>query len=48
MLWDFAENNVFGEAAGDYSVSLGNMIKSLSAVPASQLGLAQQVHAQTH
>jgi putative DNA methylase len=23
MLWDFAENNVFGEAAGDYIVSLG-------------------------
>lgn len=29
MLWDFAENNVFGGAAGDYMVSLSNMAKAL-------------------
>ena len=46
MLWDFAENNVFAGAAGDYSVSLGNMAKALSHVPASQFGMAQQLDAQ--
>lgn len=27
MMWDFAENNVFGEAAGGYMVSLRSIIK---------------------
>src|SRR5690606_26040906 len=26
MVWDFAENNVFAGAAGDYIISLGNMV----------------------
>jgi putative DNA methylase len=43
MLWDFGENNVFGEAAGDYIVSLGNMVKALEQVPAT--GLAESRHA---
>ena len=34
MMWDFAENNVFGEAAGAYLVSLGNMTKALDQMPA--------------
>jgi putative DNA methylase len=38
MLWDFAENNVFGDAAGDYAVSLSNMAKALEKVPASLPG----------
>jgi putative DNA methylase len=29
MLWDYAENNVFAEAAGDFGVSLANLIKAL-------------------
>jgi putative DNA methylase len=47
MMWDFAENNVFGLAAGDYSVSLGNMIKALEKVPAKADGYASQADAQT-
>ena len=47
MLWDFAENNVFGEAAGDYMVSLGNMVKALEQVPAHDHGSARQGNAQT-
>ena len=46
MVWDFAENNVFAGAAGDYFVSLGNMAKALSISPASQFGIAQQLDAQ--
>jgi putative DNA methylase len=42
MLWDFAENNVFGEAAGAYMVSLGNMVKALEQVPSRDVGYAQQ------
>ena len=27
MLWDFGENNIFGDAAGDYRTSLGSIVK---------------------
>jgi putative DNA methylase len=47
MIWDFAENNVFGNAAGDYSVSLGNMLKSLLEFPAFGYGSACHSDAQT-
>lgn len=47
MLWDFAENNVFANAAGDYGVSLGNMVKALENLPARGYGLARQQDAQT-
>ena len=47
MMWDFAENNVFGEAAGDYLVSLGNMVKALEQVPSHDDGYAQHGDAQT-
>jgi putative DNA methylase len=33
MIWDFAEPNPFAEGAGDYGVSLENLIKALSQVP---------------
>ena len=33
MIWDFAENNVFGAAAGDYMVSLSSMVKALEQMP---------------
>jgi putative DNA methylase len=47
MVWDFAENNVFGEAAGDYIVSLGNMVKALERVPAHGRAQAFQQDAQS-
>ena len=47
MMWDFAENNVFGMAAGDYAISLGNMIKALEKLPATADGHAAQDDAQS-
>lgn len=47
MMWDFAENNVFAEAAGDYGVSLGNMVRALLELPAVGDGLAIQSDAQS-
>ena len=45
MMWDFAEANVFAEAAGDFGVSLSNLIKSLETTPASGIGTAKQLDA---
>ena len=47
MMWDFAENNVFGEAAGDYIISLGNLVKALVHTPANQACFASQSDAQS-
>jgi putative DNA methylase len=47
MLWDFGENNVFGGAAGDYKVSLQNMIKALERIPSGPSSFALQVDAQS-
>ena len=47
MLWDYAENNVFGSVAGDYMVSLGNMAKVLDRLPAHGPGAVYQDGAQT-
>ena len=47
MMWDFAENNVFGQAAGDYAVSLANMVKALERVSADRSGIVRQEDAQT-
>jgi putative DNA methylase len=46
MLWDYGENNVFGSAAGDYAVSLANMIKAIERFSFAQPGTASQVGAQ--
>jgi putative DNA methylase len=46
MIWDFAENNVFAHAAGDYQVSLGNLLKALARLPALGGGVAVQADAQ--
>jgi putative DNA methylase len=46
MIWDYAENNVFAGAAGDYQVSLSNMLKALAQLPAIESGFARQEHAQ--
>ena len=48
MIWDFAENNVFGDAAGDYMVSLRNMAKALDRMPMRGHGTGSQNDAQTH
>ena len=47
MVWDFAENNVFGAAAGDYMVSLTNMVKALEVLSSRDPGLAEHDDAQT-
>ncbi|KLK90847.1 hypothetical protein AA309_23275 [Microvirga vignae] len=48
MLWDFAENNVFGDAAGDYATSLANMAKALDRLPSTTCnGVVAQADAQT-
>lgn len=48
MIWDFAENNVFAGAAGDYTVSLGNLTKVLERFELNlKPGNAQQHDAMT-
>lgn len=47
MLWDFAENNVFGGAAGDYIVSLSNLVRALETTPCLAGGDVVQADAQT-
>lgn len=47
MVWDFAEPNIFAEAAGDFAVSLGNLTKALEITPASEAGFVQQMDATT-
>ena len=47
MIWDFAENNVFGDVAGDYMVSLRNMTKALDRMPTRGHGTGSQDDAQT-
>jgi putative DNA methylase len=42
MLWDFAETNVFGDAAGDYAVSLGNLVRVIEALPVGLTGSVRQ------
>ena len=44
MLWDFAENNVFGNAAGAYLVSLENMTKALDKMPAHETWRCESRH----
>jgi len=45
MIWDFAEPNVFAEAAGDFGVSLANLLKVLEALPAGTPGEVIQADA---
>lgn len=47
MVWDFAENNVFGNAAGDYGISLANMIKALRQMPAARTAVVYHADAQS-
>ena len=49
MMWDFAENNLFGNAAGDYATSLGSIVKVVERfqrVPTPE-GHVSQADAQT-
>lgn len=50
MLWDFAEPNVFADAAGNFSVTLGTMIEVLDATTraASVVGHVEQSSATSH
>ena len=47
MLWDYAENNVFAGAAGDYSVSLNSIVKVLERFNSERTGFAEQFDAQS-
>lgn len=47
MAWDFAETNVFGDAAGDLAVTLEGMTKTLAALGKGELGIVDQCVAQS-
>ena len=42
MMWDFAENNVFNDAGGDFRISLRSVIRALERLPATGIGLVAQ------
>src|SRR5690606_1922561 len=46
MMWDFAETLPFGEAAGGYTTSLGNLAKSIDRIPSGQTAIARQASAE--
>lgn len=46
MVWDFAENNVFNNAAGDITVALDNIAKVIGKLPANGVSAANQFDAQ--
>jgi putative DNA methylase len=45
MTWDFAEANVFGDAAGDYQRCVGSLSEVLDALPLGRPGTATQIDA---
>jgi putative DNA methylase len=45
MVWDFAEPNIFADGAGDFGVSLENLVKALAHLPSGPAGLTQQLDA---
>jgi putative DNA methylase len=46
MLWDFGENNVFGNAAGDFGVSVENLCRAIDRLPANGFGHSEQRNAE--
>ncbi len=42
MMWDFAENNVFNDAGGDFRTSLRSVTRVLERLPATTIGQAAQ------
>lgn len=47
MMWDYAENNLFGSAAGDYSTSLGSLIRVLQTFHSHLKAFSNQCDAQS-
>ncbi len=47
MIWDFAENNPFAGAAGDFTVSLGSIVRVVENFTQNNMGYAGQRDAQT-
>ena len=47
MMWDYAENNLFCGAAGDYETSLGSIIRVIECFQSAKCGHANQSDAQT-
>ena len=48
MLWDFAENNVFNDAGGDFRTSLRSVVRALQRLPATCAGRVAQRDARAH
>ena len=46
MVWDYSEANVFGGMAGDYMVSIKNMMRVVDELPTAVRGQARQENAQ--
>lgn len=46
MVWDYAETNPFAEAAGDISISIQGIARSMDGLPARGVGHVSQVNAQ--
>ncbi|SFC01109.1 DUF1156 domain-containing protein [Tropicimonas isoalkanivorans] len=47
MMWDFGENNVFGDAAGDFRTSLGTIVKVIERFAPAKSGTMKNSDAQT-
>ena len=47
MVWDYAELNLFADAAGDLAVSIAGMCRAFPALGAKRAGFAQHADAQT-
>ena len=45
MAWDFAEVNIFAEAAGDFNVSVAGLTKTLGDLPAVSVGAIHNINA---
>lgn len=48
MMWDFGENNVFGDAAGDFRTSLGSIVKVIERFSPASIGFIKNADAQTN
>jgi putative DNA methylase len=46
MVWDYSETNAFGGMAGDFGVTLGNMMRVLTSLGGCLYGTAEQLDAQ--
>jgi putative DNA methylase len=45
MVWDFAESNLFNEAAGDYATTIATITRVLDNLPARKAGVVKQLDA---